>query len=137
MHIENQEQALDLLRSSAEGMGVDFFMVGSQDTVPDDIYFGQAKAFFDALQRIYEQNWMSKWMPNPVERAFFCVKVMNCWITCVKHAGIFDINYLLTETGDSLLRQLMENLLCDFPVESYKEWDLLLGQQITKEITEV
>ena len=132
---QSEQQVVYLLRSSAEDLGVAFW--GSEQLMSDETYFGYAKIFFDSLKRIYEQKWMCKWMPDAIERAYFCVKVLGCWVTCIKHAGIDDINYLLTKDGDILLRQLMENLLCDMPAESQREWDSLLGQQIFTDVTEV
>ena len=108
-----------LLRECGEDLTGEF--VGTSKPIPDDIYFGHSKIFYECMEQIYSHKRMCNWMSNPIERAHFCVKVMRLWVTCVKHTGIIDINYLRTKDGAILLRQLMQDLLCDTPYDTIKK----------------
>ena len=107
MNQELSEQDLDTL-FCGEDLGVEFW--NSSKLMPDELYFDYAKHFRAHLEYLYNHQWTCKWIPNSLERAEFCVKIMSVWVTCVKHTGIVDINYLYAKDGILLLKQLILNL---------------------------
>ena len=120
MNQKQSEQSL-LLRKWGEYLTVEY--MGKSTPIPDEIYFGYSKLFFGCMEYIYDHKWLCKWMPNSTERAYFCIRVMSVWVTCVKHTGIVNINYLYTKAGLLLLKQLMLDLLPDMTIEAKDEFD--------------
>ena len=83
----------------------------SESRISDSTFIEYTAILYDLIERLFQAPLIIEAIPKMEPRSVFCELVIKLWIICVKQKGIVDANYINTEDGAALCRQIVETQL--------------------------